>query len=85
MVRLFEIIRLKLFLLPQLTLKNMSNPYLKYSSMTFQMMGIIAIMAYIGHLLDNFIEIKFPAFMLFFCLMGIAGALYQVIKSLPKE
>lgn len=63
----------------------MLNPYVKYSSMTFQMMATIAIMAYLGHLLDNAIKIKFPAFMLFFCLIGVGVALYQVIKSLPKE
>ncbi len=63
----------------------MPNPYVKYSSMTFQMMATIAVMAYIGHLLDVWIGIKFPAFMLSFCLMGVVGALYLVIKSLPKE
>lgn len=63
----------------------MSNPYIKYSSMTFQMMATIAFMAYLGHLLDTFIKIKFPAFMLIFCLCGVVAALYQVIKSLPKE
>jgi F0F1-type ATP synthase assembly protein I len=53
--------------------------------MTFQMMATIAIMCYIGYWIDKSLTLKFPAFMLIFCLMGVFAALYQIIKSLPKE
>jgi F0F1-type ATP synthase assembly protein I len=66
-------------------MKQKINPYLRYSSMVFQMMAMIGIFAWIGYQIDLYFSLKIPISMLIFILLGVGGSLYQVIKSLPKE
>jgi hypothetical protein len=61
------------------------NSYLKYSSLAFQLLAAIGIFGWLGYKLDQYLQIRFPAFMLLFGFLAFAGMLYQVYKSISKE
>ncbi len=64
---------------------NPSNNYLKYSHLGLQLLLGIGLAGWLGYLLDNFLEIDFPAFMLTFGFMAFGGMLYQIYQTLNKE
>ncbi len=57
------------------------NPYLKYSGLAFQMLATIGIFVFIGYKLDEWFDKSTPVNLIIFSLIGIAIALYQVIKE----
>ena len=61
------------------------NSYLKYSSLAFQLLAAIGIFGWLGYELDQYLQLKFPAFMLLLGFLAFAGMLYQVYKSINKE
>lgn len=64
---------------------NPSNNYLKYSNLGLQLLLGIGLAGWLGYLLDNFLEIEFPAFMLTFGFLAFGGMLYQIYRTLNKE
>jgi ATP synthase protein I len=60
------------------------NSYLKYSSLGFQMSITIGLAAWGGTALDKHYETEQPVFTIVLILLGIAIALYQVIKEVSK-
>ena len=64
--------------------KKSLQGYARYSSMAFQMFGIIGIGVFGGYKLDQWLAFKFPVFTLIFSLLSVAGAIYLVIKDLLK-
>jgi len=61
------------------------NSYLKYSSLAFQLLAAIALFGWLGYELDQFLQIKFPAFMLLFGFSVFGGMMYQVYKSINRD
>lgn len=61
------------------------NSYLKYSSLAFQLLAAIGVFGWLGHKLDQYLNITFPAFMLLFGLIAFAGMMYQVYRSVNKD
>ena len=61
------------------------NSYLKYSSLAFQLLAAIGVFGWLGHKLDLYLNISFPAFMLLFGLVAFAGMMYQVYRSVNKD
>ncbi len=62
------------------------NVYLKYSGMGIQMMAIVALGAFAGVKLDEWLELKkFPAFTVFLSLFSIAAAMYLCFKEATKK
>jgi F0F1-type ATP synthase assembly protein I len=61
------------------------NSYLKYSSLAFQLLAAIGVFGWLGHKLDQYLNITFPAFMLLFGLVAFAGMMYQVYRSVNKD
>jgi len=61
------------------------NSYLKYSSLALQLMAAIGVFGWLGYELDQYLNIKFPAFMLLFGLVAFAGMLYQVYRSINRD
>jgi F0F1-type ATP synthase assembly protein I len=61
------------------------NSYLKYSSLAFQLLAAIGVFGWLGHKLDQYLNIKFPAFMLLFGFAAFGGMMYQVYRSINKD
>ena len=61
------------------------NNYLKYSSLAIQLLAAMGIMGWLGYKLDQYLQLKFPAFMLLFGFLAFGGMMYQVYKSITKE
>ncbi len=61
------------------------NNYLKYSSLGIQLLVAIFFMGWLGYLLDNYLNLKFPVFMLLFGFTAFGGMMYQVYKSINKN
>lgn len=61
------------------------NAYLKYSSLAFQLLASIGIFGWLGYKLDQYLQIKFPVFMLLFGFAAFGGMLYQVYRSISKQ
>lgn len=61
------------------------NSYLKYSGLAVQLLGAIGIFGWLGWLLDQYLEFKFPVFMLLFGFSGFAGMMVQVYRSINQD
>jgi len=62
-----------------------SNDYLKYSSLAFQLLGAIAIFGWLGYKLDQYLGLKFPAFMLLFGFGAFGGMMFQLYRSIKQD
>ena len=62
-----------------------SNAYLKYSGLAFQLLAAIGVMGWAGYKLDQYLEIKFPAFTLLFGFIGFGGMMIQIYKSVKRD
>ncbi len=60
------------------------NRYLQYSGIGFQMLGAIAICAYLGHLADGHWELAQPIFTIVGMFFGLGASLYLTLKSLKQ-
>jgi F0F1-type ATP synthase assembly protein I len=66
------------------TKSGLSN-YVKYSSLSFQMIAIVMAGVLGGIKLDEFLQWKFPLFTLLLSLIGIFAAIYFAIKDFLKK
>ncbi len=65
--------------------QNAGNGFLKYGSLSLQLLITIAVAGWLGHLLDDYLDLKFPAFLLTFILFAFGAMMYRVFKSLNNE
>jgi hypothetical protein len=63
----------------------MNSSFLKYSSLGIQLLVTIGLAAYLGLKLDQYLQLKFPAFLLSFVLLSFAGMMHQLYRILNKE
>jgi apolipoprotein N-acyltransferase len=64
---------------------KVTNPlkqYARYTGIAFQMMAVMAISAWVGYKLDQWLSIEFPVFTLGFTVVAIGLVLYKLVKSL---
>jgi hypothetical protein len=61
------------------------NTYLKYSGLAIQLLGAIGIFGWLGHLLDQWLSLKFPAFMLLFGFLAFGGMMVQLYRSIKQD
>jgi F0F1-type ATP synthase assembly protein I len=61
------------------------NSFLRFSGFAFQLLGGIAVAGWLGYLLDRYLELAFPAFMLLFIVLMLSGMLYQMYRKLNEE
>ncbi len=66
-------------------IKKGTNVYLKWSGLAFQLLGGIGVFGWLGYLLDQRLELKFPAFMLTFGFLAFGAIIYQVYKSVKDQ
>jgi F0F1-type ATP synthase assembly protein I len=64
---------------------NQYNSYLKYSALGIQLLAALGICGWIGHKIDQWLQLKFPIFMLALGFLGFGGSLYQVYRSINKD
>ncbi|MCS6821795.1 MAG: AtpZ/AtpI family protein [Microscillaceae bacterium] len=64
--------------------KQVSNPYLRYSALGFQMAATIGVFVWIGISLDRWLNLSFPIFVLVFSLIGVIGTMISLINELNK-
>lgn len=57
----------------------------KYSGLGFQMLGIISVFTFIGIKLDDYLHTKKPWWTVALVLVGVIGAMYQVIRSVTHD
>ena len=62
-----------------------SNAYLKYSGLAFQLLAAIGVCGWLGFKLDNYLEIKFPVFLLLFGFLAFGGMMYQIYRSINNQ
>jgi ATP synthase protein I len=62
--------------------KNQLNPFLKYSGIALQMLGILAVFGFLGHWLDGHFKTEKPLYTLFFMLGGTLISIYSLIRQL---
>jgi hypothetical protein len=63
---------------------NQYNSYLRYSSLAIQLFVAIGVMGWLGYELDQYLQIKFPAFMLLFGFLAFGGMMYQIYRSINR-
>jgi F0F1-type ATP synthase assembly protein I len=61
------------------------NSYLKYSGLAIQLLVIIAVSGWIGYKLDQWLNFKFPVFMLILGFLGFGGMMYQLYRSINRQ
>ncbi|WP_026235505.1 AtpZ/AtpI family protein [Echinicola pacifica] len=59
--------------------------YIKYIGLAFQMFAIIGGGTYLGYIIQERSEMKFPVWLLLFCLVSIVIAFYSIFVSLKKK
>ena len=62
-----------------------NNGYIKYSSLAFQMLGVILVGVFGGMQLDKILNIQFPLFTLLLSVGGLLGSMYLLFKDLMKK
>lgn len=70
---------------PQQSPEKKIHPALRYTSMATQMAITILLGVWGGRKLDETFALSFPAFTLCLSLLGVAVAIYMVIKDLIKK
>jgi F0F1-type ATP synthase assembly protein I len=65
--------------------QNQYNGYLKYSGLAIQLLASIGVCGWIGYKIDQWLQMKYPVFMLVLGFLGFGGSLYQVYRSINKD
>ena len=65
--------------------KKELNSFAKYSTLSFQMAGIILLGVFGGLKLDEWLELQFPLFTLIFIVVAIVLAIYSAVKDFLKR
>jgi hypothetical protein len=63
---------------------SQSNSYLKYGGLAFQLLAAIGVFGWLGYRLDQYLELKLPAFTLLFGFLAFGGMMYQVYRSINR-
>jgi hypothetical protein len=58
------------------------NNFLKYSNLGMQLLLVIGVSSWVGLKIDEFLEFKFPVFLLTLMLLSLGGMMYKLYRSL---
>jgi len=61
------------------------NAYLKYSGLAVQLVATIGVSGWLGYLLDDYLKLKYPVFIILFTLVSFAGVMYHLYQSINKS
>lgn len=61
------------------------NSLIKYSGLGLQMLVTLGVGAWLGLKLDQYLELKYPVFLIIFVFLLFGGLMYQLYKTLNKD
>lgn len=61
------------------------NSLIKYSGLGLQMLVTLGVGAWLGLKLDQYLELKYPVFLITFVFLLFGGLMYQLYKTLNKD
>lgn len=61
--------------------KKKFDDFIRYSNLAFEMMAIMAAGTWVGWLIDGWLGLKFPVFLLVFMVLSVAGSIYHAIRK----
>ncbi|MCS7003847.1 MAG: AtpZ/AtpI family protein [Cytophagales bacterium] len=61
------------------------NKFLVYSTMAFQMLGILLVFVWLGIQLDKYFQTEKPFFTASLALFGVCGAMYKLIRDMMTK
>lgn len=60
------------------------DDFIRYSSLAFEMIAIMAIGVFTGYKIDNWLDLSFPAFTFGLMILSVIAAIYHAIKKFLK-
>jgi len=61
--------------------KKKFDDFIRYSSLAFEMIVIMGVGTWSGTLIDDWLNIEFPAFTLGLMVLSVVGAIYHAIRK----
>lgn len=61
--------------------KRKFDDFIRYSNMAFEMAAIMGICTWLGWLIDGWLNLEFPVFLLVFMVLSVVGAIYNSIRK----
>ena len=61
--------------------KKKLDDFIRYSSLGFEMIVIMGVGTFAGVKIDQWLDLKFPAFTLGLMILAVAGAIYHAIRK----
>ena len=65
--------------------RRRQNTVIRYGGLGMQMLLTIGVAGWLGHKLDEYLSLEFPAFLLVFVMMALGGTLYKLYKAVKQE
>ncbi|MGV8133814.1 MAG: AtpZ/AtpI family protein [Mangrovibacterium sp.] len=65
--------------------KKKIDLFIRYSSLAFEMMLIMAAGVFAGYKIDRWLELSFPAFTLGLMILSVIGATFYAIRNFLKK
>jgi hypothetical protein len=65
--------------------KNRFDDFIRYSSLAFEMMAIIALGTFLGFKIDQWLENEFKGFTLGLMILSVIGSVFYSIRNLLKK
>jgi hypothetical protein len=67
------------------TRRRQRNAYLRYGGLGVQLLLTIGVAGWLGYKLDEYLSLKFPAFLLLFVLLAFSGTLYMLYRAMRQQ
>ncbi|HNX54277.1 MAG TPA: AtpZ/AtpI family protein [Prolixibacteraceae bacterium] len=61
--------------------KKKFDDFIRYSNLAFEMVAIMGIGTWVGWLIDNWVETKFPIFLIVFMVLSVIGSIFYAIRK----
>lgn len=61
--------------------KKKFDDFIRYSNLAFEMVAIMGAGTFSGWLVDNWLETKFPIFLLVFMVLSVVGSIFYAIRK----
>lgn len=65
--------------------RRRQNTVIRYGGLGMQMLLTIGVAGWLGHKLDEYLSLEFPAFLLLFVLAALGGTLYKLYRAVNQE